>query len=147
MTQTVQQNSMVDIRFVLCLADGTVVDQTEGDETLQLRVGEGELLPALERCLIGMEAGERRSFSLQPDEAFGLADPANVTTLPLSQFPQEMELKEGLVIGFSGPQGEEIPGTILSVDEDTVTVDFNHPLAGHAIVFDVTVERIYTEPA
>ena len=139
----VKADSTVDIRFSLCLIDGTVVDQTEADETLQFTLGDGTLFEGLERWLIGLEEGERRQFTLFPEDAFGNPDPDNITELSRSDFPADMDLQRGLVIGFSGPAGEEVPGTIVAVEDDRVTVDFNHPLAGKVLLFDVTVERIY----
>ncbi len=139
----VKAGSTVDIKFSLCLIDGTVVDQTEADETLQFTLGDGTLFEGLERWLIGLEEGEQRQFTLFPEDAFGNPDPDNVQELSRDLFPADMDLERGLVIGFSGPAGDDIPGTIVAVEEDRVTVDFNHPLAGQVLVFDVTVERIY----
>ena len=139
----VKTGSTVDIKFSLCLIDGTVVDQTEADETLQFTLGDGTLFEGLERWLIGLEEGEQRQFTLFPEDAFGNPDPDNVQELSRDLFPADMDLERGLVIGFSGPAGDDIPGTIVAVEEDRVTVDFNHPLAGQVLVFDVTVERIY----
>ncbi|WP_294948050.1 FKBP-type peptidyl-prolyl cis-trans isomerase [Sulfurivirga sp.] len=139
----VKAGSTVDIRFSLCLIDGTVVDQTEADETLQFTLGDGTLFEGLERWLIGLEEGEHKQFTLFPEDAFGNPDPDNVQELSRDLFPADMDLERGLVIGFSGPAGDDIPGTIVAVEGDRVTVDFNHPLAGQVLVFDVTVERIY----
>ncbi len=139
----VKAGSTVDIKFSLCLIDGTVVDQTEADETLQFTLGDGTLFEGLERWLIGLEEGEQKQFTLFPEDAFGNPDPDNVQELSRDLFPADMDLERGLVIGFSGPAGDDIPGTIVAVEEDRVTVDFNHPLAGQVLVFDVTVERIY----
>lgn len=141
--KTVLPDSTVDIRFSLCLIDGTVVDQTEGDETLQFTLGDGTLFEGLEKWLLGLEEGERKQFTLFPDDAFGNPDPDNLVQMSRGDFPGDIEVERGLVIGFSGPAGEEVPGTIVAVEDDVVTVDFNHPLAGQVLIFDVTVEKIY----
>lgn len=143
MMKTVLPDSTVDIKFSLCLIDGTVVDQTEGDETLQFTLGDGTLFEGLEKWLLGLAEGEHKQFTLFPDDAFGNPDPDNLVQMSRSDFPDDIDVERGLVIGFSGPAGEEVPGTIVAVEGDVVTVDFNHPLAGQVLIFDVTVEKIY----
>lgn len=141
--KTILPDSTVDIKFSLCLMDGTVVDQTEDDETLQFTLGDGTLFEGLERWLVGLEEGEQKQFTLFPEDAFGNPDPDNLVVMTRDQFPDEMELIRGLVIGFNGEAGEEVPGTIVAVEGDAITVDFNHPLAGQVLLFDVKVEKIY----
>jgi FKBP-type peptidyl-prolyl cis-trans isomerase SlpA len=141
--KTVLPNSTVDIKFSLCLIDGTVVDQTEGDETLQFKLGDGTLFEGLEKWLLGLREGESKQFTLFPDDAFGNPDPDNLVVLKRDQFPADMDLARGLVIGFNGEAGEEVPGTIVAIEGNDITVDFNHPLAGQVLIFDVTIEKIY----
>ncbi len=143
MTKTVLPDSTIDLRFSLSLIDGTVVDQTEADELLQFTLGDGTLFKGLEKWLLGLEEGESRQFTLFPDDAFGNPDPDNLVTMKREEFPDDVELERGLVIGFSGPAGEDVPGMIVAIEEDDVTVDFNHPLAGQVLIFDVTIEKIY----
>ncbi len=135
----VAENTEVEIHFTLSLADGTVVDATEENEPLRLRIGDGSLIDGLEQTLYGMKAGERQCVSIDPRDGFGFPDETNLHEMPRSEFADEIELQPGLIIGFSTPAGDEAPGTIREVQGDTVLVDFNHPLAGHEIIFDVEV--------
>ena len=135
----VEQGSRVRLSFSLQLEDGTVVEEAPPEDPVELIVGQGEILPALEEVLLGMAEGERRQVRLAPAEAFGPHSPDRIQTLERDQFPAEAEPAEGLVIEFTTPSGESVPGTVLAVDGDSVRVDFNHPLAGRAVVFEARV--------
>lgn len=140
----VQEQSDIEIRFKLSLLDGTLVDQTEEDEVFAFQVGDGQLLNRLDELLIGLEVGTTAKFTLSPEQAFGLPDPSNFQTLPKTEFPETMVLKEGLVIGFDTPSGNEIPATIYEIKDDVVVMDFNHPLAGQVLIFEATIEAIHS---
>lgn len=142
MLKQVQSDSQLEIQFKLELADKTLVESTRPGENFCFRMGDGTFLPALEELLMGLEEGTQGIFHLQPEQAFGLSDEQNIQTLSRSEFPDNMPLQEGHVIGFNTPTGDEIPGTIVSVSDETVEVDFNHPLAGLPLIFDVTVVKI-----
>jgi len=131
------------MHFKLSLEDGTVADQSEPGEPLRFTMGDGTLIPGLEMILYGLKPGERENLRIGPRDAFGYADPSNVHAMPRSDFGPEFELKPGLVIGFSTPSGEEVPGLIRELEEDTVQVDFNHPLAGHEVRFEVEILEVH----
>ena len=135
----VADNTEVVINFTLTLADGTVVDATEENEPMQLRVGDGSLIEGLEQTLYGMKAGDHQCVSIDPRDGFGFADETNFHEMPRSECADEIDLQPGRIIGFSTPAGDDVPGTVREVKGDTVLVDFNHPLAGHEIIFDVEV--------
>lgn len=135
----VAENTEVVINFTLTLADGTVVDATKENEPMQFRMGDGTLINGLEQTLYGMKAGEHQCVSIDPRDGFGFSDETNFHEMPRSEFNKDINLEPGLIIGFSTPTGDEVPGTIKQVDGDTVLVDFNHPLAGQEIIFEVEV--------
>lgn len=142
----IRPGSRVRMHVRLCLDDGTVADDTraDGDEPVTFTVGTGELLPGLETVVMGLATGDRHTVTLPPEQAYGFASPRAVQTLPHDDFPRDLPLKEGLVLGFDTPTGEQIPGLIRRIGEDGVTVDFNHPLAGQAVT--VTVEILAVDP-
>lgn len=130
------------MRFSLSLAViDRLVDTTGPDGQFDFVVGSGEIIPGLEKCLMGMEVGEKGEFKLSSDEAYGPvpADDGLIQQFTLDDFPEEMKLDTGLVIGFQSPNGDETPGTIVQIDGDVVTVDFSHPLAGYDLVFEVEI--------
>jgi len=146
MSKTIQAGSSVLINYTLAIEDGTVVESTEGTDPLRFLLGDGTLIEGLEAVLIGMKVGERQCMQLAAVEAFGFADETNVHMLTRDKFPEDMPLEKDLIVGFTTPSGEEVPGRIMEMpDDDLVIVDFNHPLAGHAVTFDVEVMAIGAE--
>jgi FKBP-type peptidyl-prolyl cis-trans isomerase SlpA len=127
----------VVMHLALRLEDGTEVENTFGREPLRFVVGDGTLAPELERALRGLEPGGRKRILLSPERGFGYPDPANVHVLPRSEFPSDLLLAPGALIGFETPAGAQVPGRIDAISEGGVTVDFNHPLAGHQLILEV----------
>jgi FKBP-type peptidyl-prolyl cis-trans isomerase SlpA len=142
--QVVNQASEVAISFKLNLADGTLVEQTEEGETIRFTLGDGTFVPNLEQMLVGLELGTTAKLTLSPEAAFGLPDSQNIQTMSRADFPAEMELEEGYVIGFNTPTGEEVPGTIRELKAEEVVIDFNHPLAGATVIFEAKIEEIFS---
>lgn len=140
----VTENSEIAIKFKLELADGTLVEQSEEDTPFRFTIGDGTFVNNLEMLLVGLELGTEAKLSLSPERAFGLPDSANIQTMSRSDFPADMVLEEGHVIGFTTPTGEEVPGTIHEVNEDSVMVDFNHPLAGMTVIFTAKIEEVFS---
>ena len=139
---TIGPGSEVLMHFTLSLADGTVADSTDEGEPLRFVMGDGTLIEGLELVLYGLKKGDRQCLSIDPRDAFGFPDEENIHTMPRSEFPAEMQLEAGLIISFTTPSGEEVPGAIQEVKDDEVVVDFNHPLAGNEIIFDVEILEI-----
>ena len=141
----VAEGMRVYLNFSVSLEDGAEVDSDFGGDPVDFAVGDGSLLPGFESRLIGMTPGQRQMFSVGPEDAFGQPNEGNVQVLPRNQFEDEEELQIGLVFSFADAGGGEVPGMIISFDSEQVTVDFNHPLAGRTILFDVLIHRV--EPA
>lgn len=134
------ENSEVVLHFDLKLADGSAADSTRvANKPAKLRIGDGNLTPGFEHCLLGLQSGDKKSFTLEPSEAFGQPNPDNIYHLERSKFGAETPAEEGMIMAFTQPDGSELPGIIRSVAGDSVTVDFNHPLAGQTITFDVEI--------
>jgi FKBP-type peptidyl-prolyl cis-trans isomerase SlpA len=145
MNVPVSEGTRVYLNFSVSLEDGSEVDTNFGSDPVDFVVGDGSLLPGFERLIFGMSAGERQMFTVSPENAFGQPNDNNVQYLPRDQFDEDLELEIGLVFSFADASGGEVPGMIIAFDEDEVTVDFNHPLSGRTILFDVLVHRV--EPA
>jgi FKBP-type peptidyl-prolyl cis-trans isomerase SlpA len=141
----VSEGTRVYLNFSVSLEDGSEVDTNFGGDPVDFVIGDGSLLPGFERRLFGMAAGERQMFTVLPEDAFGQPNDNNVQYLPRDQFDDDVELEIGLVFSFADASGGELPGMVLSYDAEEVTVDFNHPLSGRTILFDVLVHRV--EPA
>ena len=139
MNHPVSPGSTVTLHLSLTLDDGTVAESTFDDAPLTVTMGDGALAAGLELGLYGLRPGDTQRLELSPQQAFGLRDPGKVHRLPRADFDAQLLLEPGSIIGFDTPGGEELSGTILDLDEDTVAVDFNHPLAGRVIVFDAEI--------
>ncbi|MDG1582094.1 FKBP-type peptidyl-prolyl cis-trans isomerase [Pseudomonas sp. GOM6] len=131
----------VTLHFALKLENGDVVDSTFDKQPATFKVGDGNLLPGFEAALYGFKAGDKRSLQIEPESAFGQPNPQNVQVMPRGQFA-DMELSEGLLIIFNDAANAELPGIVKAFDEQQVTIDFNHPLSGKTLSFDVEIIEV-----
>ena len=135
--------SRVVMHYRLALEDGTVVDSTwDDDEPIDFSIGDGTMVAGLDDALQGLKVGDHVTLHLSPDQAFGEKDTANIHSMPREEFDSKMPLEPGLVIGFTLPNGDELSGMVLEVEDESVLVDFNHPLSGHTIMFEVMILSI-----
>ena len=102
-------------------------------------MGDGSLSENFEACLLGLEAGTEKSIELKAQDAFGMPNPDHIHYMDRAKFVGDSEVEVGTIMAFSGPDGMEIPGIITDIAGDSVTVDFNHPLAGQDVTFDVNI--------
>ncbi len=139
-TKLISQDSAVTLHFTIKLKDGSVADSTHNfGKAAQLVIGDGSLSDSFEQCLLGMQAGEHKSIELAAADAFGAPNPDNIHYMDRARFVGDAEVEIGTIMAFSGPDGVEIPGIITDIAGDSVTVDFNHPLAGQDVIFDVEI--------
>jgi FKBP-type peptidyl-prolyl cis-trans isomerase SlpA len=141
MVDMIGQGKKVTLHFSVALASGEVVDSTRTRETpAEFVVGDGSLLPGFEKAIFGLRAGDRRSVFIDAHHGFGDINPENIQTFTRVQF-SHMALEPGMVVSFADKSGE-LPGIVKELNDDTVTVDFNHPLAGRDLVFEVDIIRV-----
>ncbi|SFM60559.1 FKBP-type peptidyl-prolyl cis-trans isomerase [Marinobacter zhejiangensis] len=141
----VDKGTRVTLHFALKLNDGQVVDTTFEKEPASLSIGDENLPESFEAYLMGMKAGEQASYEIPPEEGFGQSNPNNVQVFKRSEFSADMVLEPGVMISFADARQTELPGVVSKVEGDEVTVDFNHPLAGRTLIFEVQI--IDVEPA
>lgn len=133
-------NCKVELHFSLKLADtGELVDSTFEKKPAELVIGDGNLPAAFESAIHGMKVGERKIERIEPKDGFGQHNPSNVQRIPRDQFDPSVELSEGLVVSFQDKAKSELPGVVAAIDDKMVTVDFNHPLAGRDLDFEVEI--------
>jgi len=142
MTETrINHDTQVTLHFTLKLPGGEAIDSTKDKGPATFKVGDGSLLPGFEQSLFGLKAGDQRSFQIEPERGFGPGNPQNVQSVPRDQFV-EMELETGLMVIFRDAAGGEMPGMVKTIHDTTVDVDFNHPLAGKTVTFDVEILEV-----
>ena len=139
--------SRVTMHFSLKLSDGMLVESSFDDQPLSFVVGDGTLDKGLELALIGLREGDHQVLTLMPGQAFGMRDETAVQRVEKSRFPADMQLEPGQIVGFSGPDGEELAGAVLELEDQHVKVDFNHPLAGREIVFETRIIQVTNPPS
>jgi FKBP-type peptidyl-prolyl cis-trans isomerase SlpA len=132
----------VMLHFALKLDDGNVVDSTFDAKPATLTIGDGNLPEGFEANLIGLTTGDHQTFSVPPERAFGQHNPSNLQRMKRSDFAVDMPIAPGLVVSFADAANAELPGVIASVEGDWVEVDFNHPLAGKTLQFEVQILEV-----
>jgi len=140
---SIQSGSEVVFHFSIKLTDGSVADSTKvNNKPAKLVIGDGNLSQGFEQCLLGLAAGDEKSFTLEPEQAFGQPNPDNIYYLDRDKFGADVPAEEGAIVAFTQPDGSELPGVIRDVAGQSVTVDFNHPLAGQVLTFDVEILEV-----
>jgi FKBP-type peptidyl-prolyl cis-trans isomerase SlyD len=134
----VQDGQVVSMDYTLHV-DGEVLDTSAGHEPLEFLQGAGNIILGLEQELYGMAIGEDKKVVVQPDEGYGAIDPEAFVEVPKEQFPPSIPLEVGTEIQVTDQDGRPMQARIDSVSDDAVTLDFNHPLAGKELHFNVKV--------
>ncbi len=135
---TVQKDVVVSMEYTLQV-DGEEIDSSKGQDPLQFLVGYGNIISGLERELMGMKVGESKDVVVQPEDGYGEYDEEAYLDVPRGQFPQDMTVEEGLELSVRDDQGQSRYARIDTIDGDVVTLNFNHPLAGDELHFNVKV--------
>ncbi len=140
MSEQIQLQSIVLLNYSIAMTNGTIIESSfEEDQPLQITMGNHELPEGMELALIGLRENEEQTLTLTPEQCFGERNEDNIHFMSASEFPEDMPPEPGLTFSFSTEDGEDIPGTVRATKDDQVEVDFNHPLAGHALIFRVEI--------
>jgi FKBP-type peptidyl-prolyl cis-trans isomerase 2 len=141
MTQ-VKTGDTVHIHYIGTLNDGTTFDSSEGREPLTFEVGSGQIIPGLDSAIPGMTVGDKKTVNVACDDAYGQMNPAMRQDVPRADIPAEIPLEVGSRLQMQTQDGQVIPVTVASVEEETVTLDANHPLAGEDLTFNIELVKI-----
>lgn len=141
----VSEGTVVTLHFSITLPSGELVDSTFDGEPATFTVGDGNLLAGFEEVVMGLVAGNRETFTIAPEKGFGQHNPSNLQTIKRDQFGDDIALEKGLVLSFADAQNTELPGVVSEFNDAEVVVDFNHPLAGKDVLFEVQIIKV--EPA
>ena len=139
MSATVQPGSYLTLHYRLSTLDGEEFVSTFDMSPATLQMGSGQLAENLESLLVGLPARERFVFELEPAQGFGERNPRLVERIALSALPPGMELKENSVVEFTAPNGSTFAGFLREMDATHGLFDFNHPLAGKTVRFEVEI--------
>jgi FKBP-type peptidyl-prolyl cis-trans isomerase 2 len=139
---TAKQGDTVQIHYTGTLEDGTVFDSSEGRDPLSFTLGQGQVIAGFEEAALGMEVGETKKARLDVHEAYGERRDDLVLEVPREQLPDELEVDVGTPLQLQQPDGQAVPVTVTALDDTTVTLDANHPLAGQTLNFEITLVGI-----
>ena len=137
----VKKGDKIKVDYTGKLDDGTVFDTSvkEGGQPLEFEAGSGQVIKGFDEAVIGMEKGDEKEIKLTPDQAYGQPKDELIKKVPRDQLPKEQDPKEGMVLGITLPNGQQLPAKIIEVSDTEVTLDLNHPLAGKNLNFKIKV--------
>jgi len=142
MMEKVENGLFVSIEYKGTLQGGDVFDTSYGRQPLEVKLGAGQLIKGFEKELMGMSLNDKKTFTLDPEDAYGQRDENLVREIPRADFPSEMNPQVGMTVGLQGLEGHPVPAQIVQLDDDNVTLDLNHPLAGETLTFAIEVVGI-----
>lgn len=139
----IEHGREVVLHFTIKLTDGSVADSTKmSNKPAKFRMGDGSLTENFEACLVGLKASESRSFELPAKDAFGEPNPDNIYQVDRTKFMGDEKPEIGSIFTFPQPDGTELPGIVRGMNEQFVSIDFNHPLAGQTVIFEVDIIEV-----
>ncbi len=144
--EKVEKGLFVSVDYKGTLQNGDVFDSSHGSQPLEVQMGAGQLIEGFERELMGMALKETKVFTLEPDDAYGQRDENLTRDFARGDLPPEMDPRVGMTIGLQTPDGRQVPVQITYLDDEKMSVDMNHPLAGEALTFEIEVVGISTTP-
>lgn len=137
----IESGSQVGLAYTLSLEDGTKVETNVGEEALRFEQGSGQIIPGLDKELVGMAVGDTKQVTVSPDEGYGEINPDAFQQVPVSELPEDGRTP-GTVLMAQDPEGQVRQLRVHEVEGETATLDFNHPLAGQTLVFDIEILEI-----
>lgn len=139
MSEAIKNGDTITVNYTGKFEDGDVFDSSEGKEPLKFTVGAGQLIKGFDDAVIGMQAGDKKTVTLAPADAYGDHDADMIIDIPKSQIPEDMKLEVGQRLHLRDPQGQPVPAMVAEITEDSIKMDANHPMAGKTLIFDLEV--------
>jgi FKBP-type peptidyl-prolyl cis-trans isomerase SlyD len=146
----IEKNSRVKLAYTLKYdnANGEIVETVTAENPLEATVGEEDLLEKFEEKIIGLKKGDTFEFTLSPEEAYGNYDEEGIISVPKAELMEDVkdednvEIFEGMIVPIVTDDGEELEAVVLEIEDDIVTLDFNHPLAGETLYFSGKIVNV-----
>jgi FKBP-type peptidyl-prolyl cis-trans isomerase SlyD len=144
--RVVEDGAVISLQYTLSGEDGKTIESNKGREPLKYTQGVKQIIPGLEKALVGMKVGEEKRVEIKPEEGYGPINEHAIQEFPKEKIPQEMQ-KVGVQLMLKGPQGQALPVRVKEIKEKTVLMDMNHPMAGKTLVFDIKILDIQAAAA
>ena len=142
----VENGLFVSVDYKGTLQNGDVFDTSHGHQPLEVKVGAGKLITGFENELLGMSLNEKKTFTLEPEEAYGQRNENLKRDISRADIPPELNPRVGMTVGLQTPEGQQIPAQIVHLDDEKLTLDMNHHLAGETLNFEIEVVGISDTP-
>jgi FKBP-type peptidyl-prolyl cis-trans isomerase SlyD len=139
----IREGSQVALEYTLSDETGTVIESNKGKQPMSYIHGKSQIIPGLEKELLGMKVGEEKKIQVKPEDGYGPVNPDAFQEVPKEKLPPEA-LKVGTMLMAQGSQGQGVPVRVHEIKDTTVIMDFNHPMAGKTLSFDVKISEIKT---
>jgi peptidylprolyl isomerase len=140
--EKVENGLFVSVDYKGTLQNGDVFDTSHGRQPLEVKMGAGQLIAGFEKELMGMSLNEKKSFTIDPEDAYGQRNEGLMRDIARTDVPSEINPEVGMTVGMYTPEGQQIPAQIVHVDNEKISLDLNHPLAGKTLTFDIEVVGI-----
>lgn len=134
---TAKNGDTVKVHYTGKLSDGTLFDTSEGNEPLEFDLGSGQVIEGFEEAIIGMKQGDKKTVTIPVEKAYGDINEQYVLKAPRNKLPQDLEPFVGLQLLMPVPNSEPVPVTVTDFNDEEITLDANHPLAGKELTFDL----------
>ena len=139
----VETGQTVNVHYTGTFDDGTKFDSShDRGQTLSFQVGSGQVVPGFDSALLGMSVGDTKTVNLTPEDAYGQPVAEAVQEVPMTAFPEDIKLTEGVTIMGQNEMGQQLMGRVVTLTDETATIDFNHPLAGKNLNFEIELVSI-----
>ena len=136
----IQNGNTIGVHYIGTLEDGTVFDSSRNrGNPLVFKVGSSQVIKGFDKAVVGMKLGETKNITIKPSQAYGDSKPNLFKKVPKTTFPDDFVLKEGVMVEMVSQSGKPMPATITSFTDENVTLDFNHPLSGKVLNFEIEV--------
>lgn len=137
-----KKGDKVKVHYTGKLNDGSVFDSSVDREPLEFEVGAGMMIAGFDNAVVGMKVGDKKTANITADEAYGQKNDEMIVEIPKTQLPEDLTPEVGQQLGMQQPNGQSIPVVVTKVEESTIEIDANHPLAGKDLVFDIELVEI-----
>ena len=139
--QTISEGKKVTFEYKLTI-EGQLIDTSEGREPITFVQGDGKIIPGLAKQLEGLKAGDEKTIVVSPEDGYGPVNDDAIKEVPRTILPKDVELQVGQVYEFQGEDGATFPGIVKEIKEQTAVMNFNHPLAGKELTFDIKIVKV-----
>ncbi len=146
MSDPVKAGDTIKVNYTGRFDNDEVFDTSEGNEPLKFTVGAGQLIQGFDTAVVGMNVGDKKTITIEPEQGYGIRNEEMVVELPKDTVPEEMVLEIGMQLQLMDDRGNPVPAVVAEILEDVVKMDVNHPLAGKTLIFDIEVTETGLTP-